>query len=274
MQTLEEKILERYNELCMEADDLLEKDDNENAVQKFKEALSILPEGRWDCDVYAYAGIGEAYQKLEDYERALEAFENSYIEHQVDNPYILLNLGICFYHLNKIEEAKKFLKLAYSIGGDEVFEDAEEYLKLINDNTEHEEIQKSMMDKENRNSYIELCEKADQLLEEGQVEEAIHQYQYALSILKEKDWDGVVYAFIGIGDAYQELGDYKNSLTAFLACLDTEEKDNPYIIMNIGICFYHLNQIEEAKKFLYIAYEFGGDDVFEGAEEYLELIDK
>lgn len=131
MNKLNEQILERYEYICNEGDNLLEKGENEKAIQKFKEALSILPEGSWDCDVYAYAGIGEAYQSLGDYENALEAFEMCYTEHQVDNPYILINLGICFYHLDNIEIAKKFLNMAYLIGKNDIFEGAEEYLKLV-----------------------------------------------------------------------------------------------------------------------------------------------
>lgn len=128
------------------------------------------------------------------------------------------------------------------------------------------------MDKKNKNEFMKLCEEADKLLDSGKIVEAIHQYQYALSILNDKDWGGAVLAFIGIGEAYQELGDYEKALTSFLACLDTEERDEPYIIMNIGICFYHLGDIEEAKKFLYVAYNFGGEEVFEGSEEYLKLV--
>lgn len=130
------------------------------------------------------------------------------------------------------------------------------------------------LEKDILNQYEKFCKEADKLLEEEKAVEAIYKFQEALSILPEGDWDCEVYAFAGIGEAYQELGDYEKALTAFLACLDTEEKNNPYIIMNMGICFYHLNNIEEAKKFLYIAYDFGGEEVFEGAEEYLKLVDR
>lgn len=130
-------------------------------------------------------------------------------------------------------------------------------------------LKKEILDK-----YGEFCKKADELLEDGYLIEAVHKFQEALSILPEGNWDCEVYAFAGIGEAYQQLGNYEKALTAFLACLNTDERDNPYIIMNIGICFYNLGDIEEAKKFLYVAYNFGGEEVFEGQEEYLKIVDR
>lgn len=131
MLTLDNTILEEYQRTCQEADALLEEHHYEDALIRFQEALNLLPDGLWNCEAYAYAGKGEALQALENWEEAFQAFMWVYVNDQTENPYILMNLGICYYHLNNIQKAKEFLLAAYDLDGEEVFEGAERYLDII-----------------------------------------------------------------------------------------------------------------------------------------------
>ena len=77
---LSEEILKQYQRLCQKADYLLEEQEFQTAIDCYKEALSLLPENNiWSCSSYAYTGIGEAYQSLNNYQQALHAFLNSYL---------------------------------------------------------------------------------------------------------------------------------------------------------------------------------------------------
>lgn len=129
----DEEILEKYNEICSEADKLVEDECYDKAIEKFKKALSILPDGDWQCQPYAYAGLGECYKERNDYETALKYYYDAYTEDTLDNPYILLSIGICYYELNNWKQAREFLLRAYMVEGTEIFEDEEEYLDVIKD---------------------------------------------------------------------------------------------------------------------------------------------
>jgi len=131
MLTLDNTTLEAYQKACKEADALLEDNYYEAALIRFQEALNILPDGFWGCEAYAYAGKGEAYQALENWEEAFQSFMWVYVNDQTENPYVLMNIGICNYHLDNMEKAKEFLLAAYKIDGEDVFEGAEEYLDII-----------------------------------------------------------------------------------------------------------------------------------------------
>lgn len=131
MDILDKTTLETYEKICKEADALLEDDSYNEAISCFQRALDILPDGLWSCEAYAYAGKGEAYQSLENWEEAFQSFMWAYASGQTENPYILMNIGICHYHLHNLVKAREFLLAAYKIGGEDVFEGAEEYLDII-----------------------------------------------------------------------------------------------------------------------------------------------
>lgn len=131
MQTLDNTILEEYQKICHEADALLEDNNYEKALIRFEEALNRLPDGIWNCEAYAYAGKGEAFQALEKWEEAFQAFMWIYVNDQTENPYVLMNLGICYYHLDNLQKAKEFLLEAYKLDGEDVFDGAEQYLDII-----------------------------------------------------------------------------------------------------------------------------------------------
>lgn len=134
MEFINEEILKKYQQMCKQADELTKNKNPLEAIEKFKQALFLLPDGNWQCQAYAYAGIGENYLAMENYEKALKAFYQCYTEETLDNPYVLLNMGICFYELGELQKARNFLISAYMVEGEDIFlEENEKYFAVIQD---------------------------------------------------------------------------------------------------------------------------------------------
>ncbi len=75
----------------------------------------MLPDGFWGCEAYAYAGKGEAYQALENWEEAFQSFMWVYVNDQTENPYVLMNIGIGNYHFDNMEKLFKPKEILLSI---------------------------------------------------------------------------------------------------------------------------------------------------------------
>lgn len=131
MEVLDNAVLAAYEKTCQEADKLLEQDKHQAAIDCFQRALDSLPEGLWACEAYAQAGKGEGYLALENWQAALQAFQAVYDNDQAENPYVLLQLGICHHELGQTDRAKPYLLAAYNLDGEAVFEGDEAYLDLI-----------------------------------------------------------------------------------------------------------------------------------------------
>ena len=127
---LSEEILKQYQDVCQKADLFLEQNKANEAIEEYQKALAVLPERIWSCSSYAYTGIGEAYQLLNDYHHALEAFINSYLDDQQFNPYILINIGICYEEIGDHKRGLYFLKKAYDID-QRVFEGLDKYKNML-----------------------------------------------------------------------------------------------------------------------------------------------
>ncbi len=127
---LSEEVRKQYQILCQKGDAFLKQHQANAAIEEYQKALALLPEGIWSCSSYAYTGIGEAYLLLNDYQHALEAFINSYLDDQEFNPYILMNIGICYEELKDHKRGLYFLKKAYDID-QKVFEGLDKYKNML-----------------------------------------------------------------------------------------------------------------------------------------------
>ncbi len=115
--------------------------DNENypeAIEYFNKALEVIPEPKddWEASGWLYASIGDAYFCMEKYADALDALHKAYDIYGTEdmNPFILLRLGQCYYHRQDKKNSLDFLLRAYMMEGEEIFEDAEEYLDYLKSN--------------------------------------------------------------------------------------------------------------------------------------------
>ncbi|MGN6645913.1 MAG: tetratricopeptide repeat protein [Cytophaga sp.] len=136
MKELSDVILDRIDAICEEADLLFEEGKSEEAIAKYQEALTLLPEPieEYEPSAWLISSIGDVYFFDEEYEKAVAQFEHamSCIDSE-DNPYLLLRAGQCYFELNQMQEAEDVLHEAYLIEGEEIFEEEEpkywEFLK-------------------------------------------------------------------------------------------------------------------------------------------------
>jgi tetratricopeptide (TPR) repeat protein len=140
MPELPDKLYQRIVSLCERGDALAEQEDYDDALQRYEEAWSLLPEPRsdWEAASWIQAAIGDAYFFTGDFVSGAEAFRtalNSIEAHQ--NPFLHLRLGQCEYEMGNSPKAGDELIRAYMLGGDEVFEDEDPkyfaFLKTVAD---------------------------------------------------------------------------------------------------------------------------------------------
>nr|WP_199083205.1 tetratricopeptide repeat protein [Pedobacter sp. ASV19] len=112
--------------------------DNENyvhAIGWFNKALDIIPvpQENWEATGWLSAAVGDAYFNLGNYEKAIRYFEKSKLIYGAEgsNPFVLLRLGQCYFHLSKEEQAKECLLGAYMLEGKELFDDEKVYFDFL-----------------------------------------------------------------------------------------------------------------------------------------------
>lgn len=136
MKELSDVILDRIDAICEEADLLFEEEKSVEAIAKYNEALTLLPEPieEYEPSAWLISSIGDVYFFDEEYEKALGHFEHAMgcIDSE-DNPYLLLRAGQCYFELGQMQEAEDTMHEAYLIEGEEIFEEEEpkywEFLK-------------------------------------------------------------------------------------------------------------------------------------------------
>jgi len=132
---LSDKIHDKIITLSDEGDFLLENEKTDEALEKFQEALVLVPSPKsdWEASLWLYAAIGDSFFIKEDFKKALGAFRDAYnCPEAVNNPYINLKIGESYFELEDFEKAKEFLLRTYMLEGKEIFEDEnEEYFALI-----------------------------------------------------------------------------------------------------------------------------------------------
>jgi tetratricopeptide (TPR) repeat protein len=143
MKELSDAILDRIDLICEEADQFFENEQSEEAIAKYREALTLLPEPaeEYEPSAWLISSIGDVYFFDEKYELALPQFEHAMgCVDSEDNPYLYLRAGQCYFEMGMMEEAEEALHEAYLIEGEEIFEEEEpkylEFLKSKNTITE------------------------------------------------------------------------------------------------------------------------------------------
>jgi tetratricopeptide (TPR) repeat protein len=123
---------------------------------------------------------------------------------------------------------------------------------------------------------VGLIEEGDELLSEGEIDNAISKYNTALALLPDPkfEWEASTYIYTALGDSYFIQLKFEDALTVFqCAFKSVDGEDNPYICLMLGETYYELNDKEKAKDYLLQAYELEGEDIFEDEDvKYFELI--
>ena len=146
---LDDDIHARITQLSAEGDALVEEEDYAAAIERYREALSLIPEprGDWEATHWLLTAIGEAQFFDDNYEAAAASLhEANEVHAQLEgemNAFILLRLGQSLYELadetdDEQEEEKlradamDCLTRVYLSEGEEIFEDEDrKYLKQV-----------------------------------------------------------------------------------------------------------------------------------------------
>ncbi len=120
-------------ELLNKGDKLFREKKYLESIEVYKKAEETLSESD-SISTYSDVkiAIGDALYHVFEYSLALEhfikAFDN---ESYYDNPYLNLRVGQCYYHLGDTGRAKFYIKKAYELDGELLFENEQEALNLI-----------------------------------------------------------------------------------------------------------------------------------------------
>ncbi|MCX2485937.1 tetratricopeptide repeat protein [Pedobacter sp. MR2016-24] len=135
-ENLSEELNKKIEQLVAEGNVLVDEDDYVSALDKFEDALDLIPNPKssWDEALWIYASIGDMQVFTEDYESAAENFFNALnCPDAQQNSFLHLRLGQALFELDDKEKALDHLLKAYEIDGEEIFDDEDhkyyDYLK-------------------------------------------------------------------------------------------------------------------------------------------------
>lgn len=130
-----QELMEHYDEnfeilqdLCNKGNEAFDDEKYDEALDYFQKAWDMipLPKGLYDATIWVASALGDTLFELEQYEKSKAYFEEAYYAPEGKlNPFVNLMLGKCYYVLDKKEEAVPYLKMAYELEGEEIFEDEE-----------------------------------------------------------------------------------------------------------------------------------------------------
>ena len=126
---------EWINNYAQIGNDEIENENFEHAIGWFSKALEIIPEpkSKWEATGWLNASIGDAYFYLHNYAEGIKCLHKAYDIYGPDdvNPFVLLRLGQCYFHLNNEAMSKDYLLQAFLMEGEELFEDETLYFDFL-----------------------------------------------------------------------------------------------------------------------------------------------
>jgi tetratricopeptide (TPR) repeat protein len=115
--------------LLDEGDALFDQGTFDAALDRYLQAFELLPPQveRWEAATWLLTAIGDTYFQMGEWQNGRQALEQArQCPQGEENPFILLRLGQCELELGRADAARELLKQAFSLGGDEVFEDEDD----------------------------------------------------------------------------------------------------------------------------------------------------
>ena len=122
---LSDAIHKKVAQLSKEGDEQAEGGHYREAVEKYIEALDLLPEPKtdWEACTWLLAAIGDANFKSKNYEHARAALSDAmHCPGAIGNPFIHLRLGQSQFELGNMQRANDELARAYMGAGKEIFD--------------------------------------------------------------------------------------------------------------------------------------------------------
>lgn len=132
---LDDTIVTRVTELCERGDDDVENALYEAAIEKYEEALSLVPRPlyAWAVTTWILTAIAEARYLQKDWARVKEVVMEAFrCEGAIGNPFLHLRLGQAEIALGSKGRGVDELIRAHERGGDDVFDGEDpKYLALV-----------------------------------------------------------------------------------------------------------------------------------------------
>ena len=125
------QIKTKLDELAQKGNQFEEEEQYEEAIQAWKEALSLIPESQqfYSETIWFLAAIGDIYFQKKQYEKAHECFDKArgnLSGEGYGNPFVMLRLGECCLEIGDEKNATEYLLRAYMFEGREIFEPDED----------------------------------------------------------------------------------------------------------------------------------------------------
>jgi len=126
---------EKINCYAQKGNEEVDFENFEHAIGWFNKAIAVIPEPKkaWLATGWLSACIGDACFNLNKYKEAIKHLlvAQEIYEPNGKNPFVLLRLGQCYYHLHKEEDAKEYLLKTYMLEGPDMFVDESLYFDFL-----------------------------------------------------------------------------------------------------------------------------------------------
>lgn len=133
--SLPDDVYTEITALCAEGDEQLKSGSLQAALDKYDEALALIPAGKtqWEASTWIFAAKGDAFFSSQQWHAALESFSSAVAcPGGIGNPFIHLRLGQCCLEVGDENRAADELTRAYALEGAEIFgADNPKYLAFL-----------------------------------------------------------------------------------------------------------------------------------------------
>ena len=133
---------QKMDELAEQGNALFDLGRTDEALKVWTEGLDLIPEPK-NCyaqSVWFLASIGDIWFDRKNFPKALECFEAARTNlsgQGMNNPFVLLRAGQCYYETGDEDMAAELLLSAYMLEGEEIFEeDDEKYFDFLSSREE------------------------------------------------------------------------------------------------------------------------------------------
>jgi tetratricopeptide (TPR) repeat protein len=135
MRELPKELHEQIENLCSDGDELVEKEMYSSALNKYFEALDLLPDPKseWEATTWILVAIGDVNFITKDYVAGRENFGFAmYCPGAIGNPFIHLRFGQCLFELVELDKAADELTRAYLLEDEKIFENEDtKYIEFV-----------------------------------------------------------------------------------------------------------------------------------------------
>lgn len=139
MMGLPKNIQDEVDALSEQGNVLCDASKFDEAIQRWRAAIELLPEPRVDWEAYTWlsASIGDAQYQLEEFDAARQSFFDALNgPGGQENPFVHYRLGQSQVRLGDEEHGVSSLLKAYMLDGEEIFDEDDEganYLQMLRD---------------------------------------------------------------------------------------------------------------------------------------------